>query len=158
MKRVWITLFGGVLVALLAYFGFYFAGTAHSRALEKSHEPELAWLQREFHLNQAEFAHICQMHEAYLTGCAERCHRIDMKGEELKHLLASTNNVTPEIEKALAESALLRADCQKKMLQHFYDVSRTMPPAQGQRYLAWVQARTILCESHSQMHQMHHSN
>ena len=88
MKRAWITLFGGVLVALLAYFGFYFAGTAHSRALEKSHEPELAWLQREFHLNQAEFAHICQMHEAYLTGCAERCHRIDMKGEELKHLLA----------------------------------------------------------------------
>jgi len=152
MKRAWLTLFGGILVALLAYFGFYFAGTAHSRSLEKSQEPELAWLQREFHLSQAEFARICQMHEAYLAGCAERCHRIDMKGEELKHLLASTNTVTPEIEKTLAESALLRADCQKKMLQHFYEVSRTMPPEQGQRYLAWVQGRTILCESHSQMH------
>ena len=109
-------------------------------------------------MSQAEFARICQMHEAYLAGCAERCHRIDMKGEELKHLLASTNTVTPEIEKTLAESALLRADCQKKMLQHFYEVSRTMPPEQGQRYLAWVQGRTILCESHSQMHQMHHSD
>ncbi len=155
MKRAWITLFGGILVAVLAYFGFYFAGTAHSRSLEKSQEPELAWLQREFHLNQPEFARICQMHEAYLAGCAERCHRIDMKGEELKQLLASTNTVTPEIEKALTESAQLRADCQKKMLQHFYDVSRTMPPEQGQRYLAWVQGRTVLGESHSQMH---HSN
>ena len=152
MKRAWLTLFGGIVLALLAYLGFYFVGTAHSRSLENSREPELAWLQREFHLDPAEFARICQMHETYLAGCAERCHRIDMKSEDLKRLLGSTNSVTPEIEKTLAEAALLRADCQKKMLQHFYDVSRTMPPDQGQRYLDWVQSRTVLCESHSQMH------
>ena len=155
MKRAWITLFGGITIALLSYFGFYFVSTAPSRSLEKNQEPELAWLQREFLLDTAEFARISQMHEAYLAGCAERCHRIDMKTEELKHLLASTNTVTPEIEKTLREAALLRADCQKKMLQHFYEVSRSMPAEQGQRYLAWVQGRTVLCESHSQMH---HSN
>ena len=155
MKRAWITLFGGITIALVAYFGFYFASTAHSRSLEKKQEPELAWLQREFHLDAAEFARICQMHEAYRAGCAERCHLIDMKTEELKQLLAATNTVTPEIEKSLNDAALLRADCQKKMLQHFYEVSRSMTPEQGQRYLAWVQGRTVLCETHSQMH---HSN
>ena len=91
-------------------------------------------------------------YEAYLSGCKERCHRIDLKNEELARLLAATNTVTPDIEKALAEAALLRADCQKKMLQHFYDVSRTMPPEQGKRYLAWVQKQTIPSDSHGQMH------
>jgi hypothetical protein len=38
------------------------------------------------------------------------------------------------------------------MLQHFYDVSRTMPPEQGKRYLAWVQQQTVASDSHSQMH------
>src|ERR1044071_7469165 len=61
-----------LLVGLLA--GYF---TAHSRSLEKNQEPELAWLQREFHLDAAEFARICQMHEAYRSGCSERCHLID---------------------------------------------------------------------------------
>jgi hypothetical protein len=67
-------------------------------------------------------------------------------------LLAATNSVNPEIEKTLAEAAQLRAQCQKEMLQHFYEVSRTMPPDQGKRYLAWMQEQTILADSHSQMH------
>jgi hypothetical protein len=52
--------------------------------------------------------------------------------------------MTPEIEAAVAESARLRGECQRNMLKHFYEVSRTMPPEQGRRYLAWVQERTCL--------------
>ena len=89
--------------------------------------------------------------EAYLAGCTERCRVIDQKNDELKKLLAATNTVTPPIEKALAEAAQLRANCQKLMLQHFYEVSRTMPPEQGKRYLEWVQGQTILPESHRGM-------
>ena len=152
MNRPWIVLFGGVFVALAGYFGFYFTGTAHYRSLEKNQEPELAWLKREFHLGDADFVRICQMHEGYMAGCAERCHQIDMKTEELKRLLSSTNMVTPEIEKTLAEAAHLRAECQKQMLQHFFEVSRTMPVEQGRRYLVWIQEQTVLSDSHSQMH------
>jgi len=90
-------------------------------------------------LSDIDFSRVAEMHKAYLAGCAERCRLIDEKNEHLKELLATTNTITPEIEKALSEAALLRADCQKKMLQHFYEVSRTMPPEQGKRYLAWVQ-------------------
>ena len=32
------------------------------------------------------------------------------------------------------------------MLKHFFEVSRTMPPEQGRRYLTWVQEQTCLRE------------
>jgi hypothetical protein len=153
MKRAWIILFCGLAVAVLAYVGFYYyvSGT-HAYSLITSEEPELAWLKKEFHLGDAEFSRISEMHESYLAGCAERCRRIDERNQELKRLLAATNTVTTDIEKVLIESAQLRAECQKEMLQHFYEVSRTMPAEQGRRYLDWVQEQTILSDSHQGMH------
>src|SRR5689334_14856790 len=109
MRRSWMLLAGGVLLALLAYFAFYYAGTASSRTLERSPSPELAWLKQEFHLSDTEYTHVCQMHQGYLEGCAERCRRIDEVNEHLKELLAATNTITPEIEQALLQAAQLRA-------------------------------------------------
>jgi hypothetical protein len=152
MKRPWLILVAGLVGAVLAYSACYYGGTQTCRMMERDQAPELAWLKAEFKLSDADFARISKMHEAYMEGCMERCHRIDEKNQHLKQLLSATNAVSPEIEKTLAEAAQLRAQCQKEMLQHFYKVSRTMPPAQGERYLAWVQERTILADSHSQMH------
>ena len=115
MKRPWVILLAGIAAALLGYFTFYFIGTAQCRAIIHEQEPELAWLKKEFHLNDAEFARISQMHASYLSGCAERCRMIDEKNQHLKQLLASTNTVTPDIDKLLAESATLRAACHKQM-------------------------------------------
>jgi len=151
MKRAWLTICGGLVLAVVAYLASYYAGTANTHSLEHIESPELAWLKEEFHLSNQEFARISQMHQTYLAGCAERCRLIDEKNAELKRLLTINQAVTPEIEQALVEAARLRAECQKQMLQHFYDVSRTMPPDQGKRYLAWVQAQTILPDTHSQM-------
>ena len=72
------------------------------------------------------------------------CRRIDEQEVTLKKLLAQTNAMTPEIEAALAESGRLRAECQRDMLQHFFEISRTMPPEQGRRYLARISERTFL--------------
>jgi hypothetical protein len=152
MKRLCITLVSGLVLAVAAYCGFYYCGTAQSRDLVRNERPELGWLKQEFQLGDAEFARIADMHKAYLAGCAERCRLIDEKNEHLRELLSATNTITPEIDRALSEAALLRAECQKKMLQHFYEVSRTMPPEQGQRYLAWVQDQTIVSDSHQAMH------
>src|SRR5262249_54511188 len=146
-----LILVAGIVLALAAYFGFYFGLTARSRSLADSHEPELQWLKNEFHVADSDFARISEMHDSYRAGCAERCRLIDDKNQELKHLLAQSGSITPEIEKALAETARLRAECQTKMLQHFYQVSRTMPREQGERYLIWVTERTILPNTHSQM-------
>src|SRR5215471_4767286 len=144
MRRALVILLAGVLGAVLAYSAFYYAGTRTCRMMQQAHEPELAWLKAEFHLSDAEFQRVCEKHDSYMAGCMERCRLIDEKNERLKHLLAATNSVNAEIEKTLGEAAQLRAQCQKEMLQHFYEVSQTMPPDQGKRYLAWVQEKTIL--------------
>ena len=156
MRRPWILLASGLLLGLVAYLGFYYAGTARSRQLERSPDPELAWLKAEFHLSNADYARVVHMHEGYLAGCAERCRQIDAVNAHLRELLAATNQVTPEIQATLAHAAQLRAQCQTEMLRHFFDVSRSMPPEQGQRYLAWVQAQTILPDAHAQMTSSHH--
>ena len=141
----------GLALGALAYAGMYRAATADSCCRVETNTPELAWLKQEFHLSDAEFTRISQLHEQYLSGCAERCHRIDLRNEELAKLLAATNTVTPQIQQALAECAQLRAQCQAAMLQHFYEVSRTMPLEQGKRYLAWVQSKTLLHDAHQSM-------
>jgi hypothetical protein len=152
VKRALLILVAGFVGAALAYSALYYTGTRSCRMMQQERAPELAWLKKEFHLTDAEFQNVCQKHDAYMAGCMERCRLIDEKNQHLKHLLAANASVNPEIEKTLAEAAQLRAQCQKEMLQHFYDVSRTMPPEQGKRYLAWVQDQTILADSHSQMH------
>ena len=151
MRRPLSILLLGIVLALGAYFAFYYASTARTRRMERTDAPELAWLQDQFHLTDAEFTHIRQMHEAYLEGCAQRCAKIDEINQHLRGLLAETNTMTPEIERTLAQAAALRAECQAKMLQHFYEVSRTMPAEQGRRYLQWVQQQTILTDAHSGM-------
>ena len=151
MKRPWSILVLGIVLAVLAYGGFYWAGTANLHSLEQAQEPELLWLKKEFRLGDAEFDRICKLHESYYAACAERCRKIDEKNRHLSHLLASTNSLTPEMELAISDAAQLRAECQKEMLRHFYEVSQTMPAEQGRRYLAWVHGRTIGTDSHSQM-------
>ena len=152
MNRSLVILIAGLALATTGYVGVYYAGRAAHSSMEHSASPELAWLKEEFHLSDDDFARLSRMHDQYLNGCAERCAQIDKKNQELTRLLRDADRVTPEIEQLLRESAQLRADCQKQMLQHFFEVSRAMPPEQGKRYLAWVQSRTILPDTHATMH------
>lgn len=144
MKRAAIILFLGLAGAVGAYCALYFHSTTRHREILESPAPELAWLKDEFHLGDAEFQRITDLHDGYQPHCKEMCHRIDKKNAELKALLETTNVLTAEIEQKLVESAQLRVECQKQMLQHFLEVSRQMPAEQGRRYLSWVQERTFL--------------
>lgn len=134
----------GFLLATGGFVGFYYLGMASCRAMMREPQPELAWLKKEFKLSDAEFARISQLHAAYLPRCAERCRVIEEQNQKLRELLAQATNMTPEIEGVLAARATMRAHCEAEMMKHFLDVSRTMPPEQGRRYLAWVQEQTFL--------------
>jgi len=144
MKRTLVILSSGLILAFLAYFSGYFAGTAKPRAMLQSDAPELAWLREQFHLSDSEFKRISELHDAYLPGCMERCRRIDAVNAELKALLENNNTLTPEIEKKLGEAATLRLECEKAMLKHFLAVSQAMPPEQGKRYLYWIEQQTFM--------------
>ena len=146
MRKGLFILLLGLAVAAAAYGCVYLVCTSSARGLEKSNQPELAWLKQEFKLSDSEFQRISGLHAAYLPQCAEMCRQVEAQNQRLEALLAATNQMTPEIESAIAESARLRGQCQRNMLQHFYEVSRTMPPEQGRRYLEWVQERTLAGE------------
>jgi len=144
VKKGVVILLAGLAVAAAAYGCIYLVCTSAARTLERSSQPELAWLKQEFNLSDAEFRRISELHAAYLPQCAEMCRQVEAQNQRLRALLAASNQMTPEIESAIAESARLRGLCQRNMLQHFYEVSRTMPPEEGRRYLAWVQERTFM--------------
>src|SRR6266700_1932227 len=144
MKRTWLVLLGGIAAGCVAYAGIYLRTTSAQRSMEQSTRPELAWLKKEDHLTDAQFAQVVQLHDAYFPKCAEMCRRIDEQNAKIQQLLAATNAVTPEIKQALADAARLRAECQTAMMKHFYEVSRVMPANEGKRYLAWVQQETLL--------------
>ena len=88
-------------------------------------------------------ARIQKLHEGYLPKCAEMCAKIAAKKSELETALNGSTNVNPVAQQKLAELAALRAQCQAQMLQHFIEVSQTMPPEQGRRYLAEMQRLTL---------------
>lgn len=133
----------GLLVGVLAYLASYHLLSSPMRALAGEKTPELGWLKQEFNLSDTEFARISALHAAYQPHCEEMCRRIDAKNAEIKAALEKAAGPTPEIDQKLAEAAQLRAECQQAMLRHFFEVSHTMPPEQGRRYLAWVEAKTL---------------
>lgn len=155
MKSALAVLIAGVLLCAVAFCGFYYWGTASHRGLLHQQTPELAWLKKEFNLSDTELTRITKLHDAYQPHCAAMCRRIDEHGARLKTLLMATNAMTPEIEAAVTESAKLRAECQRDMLKHFFEVSQTMPPAQGRRYLEWISERTFI-RAHGGMSEMGH--
>jgi Heavy-metal resistance len=145
MMRKGLVIFAfGLLVAVAAFCGMYYKGLQKEREMTRMETPELYWLKAEFHLSEAEFERVSELHRKYLPGCTEMCRRIDEQDTVLQQILATNSTVTPEVEKALEAAAALRTDCHKRMLNHFYQVASTMPPEQGRRYLAWVQQRTLL--------------
>ena len=144
MRKSAVIFVAGLFLAAAAYCALYFGATAGKRELLGGNAPELLWLKREFNLSDAEFERVSKLHGNYLPECKEMSRRIDQTNAVLKQMLSSGTNVTPEVENALADAAELRLHCQKMMLKHFYEVAATMPPAQGKRYLEWVQEKTFL--------------
>lgn len=143
MRRSWLVIIGGMVLAFIGYVCIYLHGTTAQRSVEQSPRPEFAWLQKEFQLTDAQFARVMELHNAYAPKCEEMCRIIDAKNAQIQKLLAATNIITPEIKQALTQAAEIRAECETAMLDHFYKVAQTMPPEQGRRYLEWVQQETL---------------
>jgi hypothetical protein len=141
MNRSLVILLGALILGVTLFGGSYFAGQRACRMTRSA--DDLSWLRDEFHLGDAEMARIQKLHEGYLPKCAGMCAKIAAKKSELETALDGTTNVNPVAQQKLAELAALRAQCQSQMLQHFIEVSQTMPPEQGRRYLAEMQRLTL---------------
>jgi len=143
MKRSWLIALLGLTLAGLSYGLMLGNRAATVRSLERTCGPELAWIKTEFQLDDATFERVRTLHEAYKPVCADLCRQIDAQHEELAQLLATSDGVTPAITRMVDQANVLRAQCQREMLRHFFEVSRVMPPEQGRRYLAWMHQQTL---------------
>lgn len=143
MNRSLVILLAALVLGVALFGGSYALSRRVCENCMSKFVSDLDWLQKEFHLNDAEMARIQKLHEGYLPKCAEMCAKIAAKKSELETALNGSTNVNPVAQQKLAELAALRAQCQAQMLQHFIEVSRTMPPEQGRRYLAEMQRLTL---------------
>jgi hypothetical protein len=84
-----------------------------------------------------------QLHDGYLPKCVAMCEQIAGKKQELYAALAGSTIITSIAKQKLTDLALLRAECQAQMLQHFIEVSQAMPPEQGRRYLSEMERLTV---------------
>jgi hypothetical protein len=141
MNRSLVILLGALTLGVALFGGSFFAG--QRACLMTRPTDDLSWLRDEFHLSDAEMARIQKLHEGYLPKCAEMCAKIAAKKSELEAALNSSTNINQVAQQKLAELAALRAQCQSQMLQHFIEVSQTMPPEPGRRYLAEMQRLTL---------------
>ena len=143
MNRSLVILLGALALGAAIFGGSYFVSQRATMMCCSKPADDLSWLRTEFHLSDAEMAHVRELHEGYLPKCAEMCAKIAAKQGELAEVLGSGTNLTAEAHAKLNEIAELRAQCQAKMLQHFVTVSQAMPPEQGRRYLAEMKQLTL---------------
>jgi hypothetical protein len=143
MNRSLVILLGALILCAALFGGSYAISRRVCQNCMAKSVSDLDWLQQEFNLNDAELARIQKLHEGYLPKCADMCAKIAAKKSELETALNGSTNINPLAQQKLTELAALRAQCQAQMLQHFTEVSQTMPPDQGRRYLAEMQRLTL---------------
>jgi hypothetical protein len=126
VKNFWLTLIV-VLTAGAAAFGAFYVMNDDPAVRHAAREHDaMAWLRAEFHLDDAQFAAIKQLHDDYGAVCAQHCTAI----------MAAKRRSAPA-----ADIAALEKVCVDSMTEHFHRVAALMPPGEGLRYLAIVLPR-----------------
>jgi hypothetical protein len=143
MNRSLVIVLGALALGATLFGGSYAVSQRLCRVCVAQPAGSLDWVRKEFHMDDAEMARIQTLHENYLSQCAAMCRMVAAKKQEVAAALHNTTNVNPVVERKLAELAACRAQCQSRMLQYFVAVSRVMPPAEGNRYLAQMQNFTL---------------
>lgn len=125
-----------LVVALVGGAGVFIWRAVRPNAQSTVREPELRWLKREFALDDETMRRIAELHQRYVATCEPKCSELQASDTEISRLMARGSAMTPELAVALRHSNEIIADCQQRMVQHFYAVAKEMPPAAGERYLA----------------------
>ena len=134
MKRLFSFLGALLLVAAGAY------GLAREIS---SHRPvdQWTWLQREFHLNQAQLDRIKALHAAYQPICMGHCSRVLALKNQLGALAETKGKNSPQYLQAQTAWENLRRECNEATFQHLQAVAAVMSPDDGSRYLAMMVPR-----------------
>jgi hypothetical protein len=140
----------GLLILLLAaatacagYWIYYRHVTAPERRMSMAANGEMEWLRREYHLSDAQFARIRQLHREYAPKCNLMCEKIAKANARLDQLIPANRTYTPEVEAAMTECLAVQSECRQALLAHVYAVSAEMAPTDGARYLEMMKSRIV---------------
>ena len=140
----------GLLIFLLAavtacasYWIYYLVATAPARTMAAQANGEMEWLRREYHLSDAQFSRIRELHRDYAPKCDLMCEKIGKANARLDQLIVANKAYTPEVEAAMKEYLAVQGECRQALLAHVYAVSAEMSAADGARYLEMMKARIV---------------
>lgn len=143
MFRSFIIVLGALALGAGLFMGSFAASQRVCQACVAEPPGSLHWLQSEYHLDNEQMQSIQQLHRNYLSQCDDMCRMITAKQKEVATALNNATNINPVAQQKLDDLAACRIHCQSQMLQYFIDVSRVMPPDQGQRYLTEMERETL---------------
>jgi hypothetical protein len=132
-----------IAVAVGGYFTYYRCATAPTQAMLSGPDGEMEWLRDEYHLSDAQFSRIRQMHREYAPKCDLMCEKISKANAQLDQLIKASKTFTPEVDAALSECVTVQAECHRALLRHVYEVSAEMSPTDGARYLEMMASRIV---------------
>ena len=138
MKYLACTL--AVLVLLAATAGFFcyrISCDPSLRAAAAKGDP-MAWLRADFHLTDAQYAAIRQLHDSYAGSCAEHCRMIQEATKTRNALQAASRTDSAAMVEAERNLQELRTHCETAITRHVREVAALMSPEEGQRYLTLV--------------------
>ena len=143
MKKVFFILLLALASAFAGYWTYYRGATAPARAMLMEQGGEMQWLRREYHLSDAQFTRVEQVHREYTPKCDLMCGKIMKANARLDQLISANKAVTPEVSAAMKECLAVQNECREAMLGHVYAVSAEMSAADGARYLEMMKARIV---------------
>jgi hypothetical protein len=138
MKRLALVLAIALLAGGVGYGVIGWRHAAAARRLEAARGADLAWIRAEFALDDAQFAAVVALHDAYRPVCAGHCAAIASAAERIAALRQAS---AAPAEIAAAESALadLEQVCNNATRDHIHRVAAHMSPEQGRRYLQMIE-------------------
>jgi len=129
-----------VLVLLAAATGFVCYRMSGDTALyaAATKRDAMEWLRTDFHLTEAQFASIRELHNSYAGTCEEHC-RMIQEATKARNALKGASSADPaamlSAEQKIQE---LRTHCETAITRHVRQVAALMSAEDGQRYLAMV--------------------
>lgn len=151
MKRILITAFAGVAIAMISYgIGLHTAHRAHPPSLAKLQDA--LWLKQQLGLNASQETALREIEKEYNAQLVALCEvHCAARNELATQLLRADWNATVE-EELLTEMGRAQLQTDAVTLEHIRRVSRVLTPAQRARYQQYVSERMhAACP-----HQLHH--
>ena len=137
MKNLLGTLAVLVLAAVLTGVTCFRMNSQQELRAAAAQGDAMRWLRADFHLTDAQFAAIRQLHESYAGTCEEHC-RMIQEATRARNTLAQARGDAAALADADRQLQELRRTCETAIAAHVRKVAALMSPEAGRRYLALV--------------------